>query len=208
VLFTEDADINHTKATLAVIKAAVADTTQHEASGTTSAAVGNTVTLNTPANTVWTKTGEYLVVLKYADNSYKYAMAEFTNGKKTLTQSYFVEPEDDDGTGGDILESDIDANLLGTWVDNLNGTTLTVTFASNGTVTWGGSAGSLLNTTTSAYQGTGYQFVWVANNGTIAYKYSGPNIPVTTYSVYGYSINGGELVLTVSGVAFVTLVKQ
>ncbi|GHV81101.1 hypothetical protein AGMMS49944_28920 [Spirochaetia bacterium] len=76
--------------------------------------------------------------------------------------------------GGGGLVSDIDTNLLGTWEDNLGGTIITVTFGSDGRVTWGGSAGSSLNAVTTAYQGTGYQFVWIATGGQISYNTAAP----------------------------------
>ncbi|WP_010253195.1 Ig-like domain-containing protein [Treponema primitia] len=106
-----------------------------------------------------------------------------------------------DGPDKELPDGAIDTRLIGTWKDTEDGALLTVTFQSNGTVSWGGSIGSSLN---AAYQGGG-QFAWIANNGTISYQYSNPP---QTVDVYGYSINGaGELILTASGVTVVTLSK-
>jgi hypothetical protein len=132
------------------------------------------------------------------------------------------DPNGTPGNGDETLSGDIDSALLGTWkneeqkagetVITEEGSLITVTFASDGTITWGGSAGSTLNATTSAYQGTGYQFVWIATNGKISYKFMGPNISVQTIDVYGYTINGdGKLELSsalVPGTVFATLVKR
>ena len=76
------------------------------------------------------------------------------------------------GTGGG-LTNDIDAALFGIWKDKDNGSLLTITFSEDGII-WGGTAGNTLNTAINSYQGTGYTFVWIANNGTISYKYSDP----------------------------------
>ncbi|MDR1250067.1 MAG: hypothetical protein LBK63_12290 [Treponema sp.] len=110
------------------------------------------------------------------------------------------------GGGGETLTPDIDASLLGTWKDD-TGELLSVTFTST-TVTWGGSAGSILNTTTDAYQGTNYSFVWVAGDGNISYKFSYMGGTPTSIPVYGYTISGNQLALTLSGTTFVTLTKQ
>ncbi|MCL2155164.1 MAG: chitobiase/beta-hexosaminidase C-terminal domain-containing protein, partial [Leptospirales bacterium] len=117
--------------------------------------------------------------------------------------------ESDPGTPGGNLTNDIAAELFGTWKDNIDGTTLTITFSETG-ITWGGTAGSTLNSTTSMYQGTGYTFVWIANNGTISYKYSDPSGNINTMPVYTYALNSsGELELSVPeyGYVFATLVK-
>jgi len=135
----------------------------------------------------------------------------FLNGNATINFSAIYNPSSGGGDGGGdgggpSLSNDIDSTLYGTWVDTLDGNTLTITFASNG-ITWGGSAGSAVNATTSAYNGPGYTFVWVAGNGNISYKYSYQG-QVYTMPVYTYRIEGGNLILSVSGIDFVTMNKQ
>ena len=106
------------------------------------------------------------------------------------------------------LTPDIDSALVGTsWKDNTTGSLITVVFAAGG-ITWGGSAGSILNTTTSAYQGTGYTFVWIAKDGAIFYKYSYNNGPVYTAPVYAYVLGPGTLELKSGGVTFATLIPN
>ena len=91
-------------------------------------------------------------------------------------------------------------------MDNGSGTLLTITFDANG-ITWGGSVGTALNATTTAYQGTGYTFAWVASGGVISYKYSYQG-NVATVQVYSYNVNSsGELELWVSGTLIATLVE-
>jgi hypothetical protein len=109
--------------------------------------------------------------------------------------------------GGGTLSPEIDASLQGTWVDDTGGNTLTMTVTGSG-ITWGGTAGSPLNITTSAYQGTGYSFAWVAKDGNISYKFSYLGGTPTTTPVYGYSISGQQLTLTIGGMPFVTMNKQ
>ncbi|MCL2155589.1 MAG: InlB B-repeat-containing protein, partial [Leptospirales bacterium] len=117
-------------------------------------------------------------------------------------------PGGDPGTPGGSLTNDIDAALFGTWKDNIGGTTVIITFSEDG-ITWAGTAGDSLNSTTSMYQGTGYTFVWIANNGTISYKYSYNNGTPASMPVYTYALNSsGELELKVSGYLFVTLVNE
>jgi hypothetical protein len=108
---------------------------------------------------------------------------------------------------GETLTPEIDASLFGTWKDNTTGELLSVTFTST-TVTWGGTLGSSLNTTTAAFQGTGYSFVWVAGDGNISYKFSYMGGTPTTIPVYGYTISGNQLALTSSGVTLATLTKE
>jgi len=122
-----------------------------------------------------------------------------------LTSLQFTTPNS--SGNGSNLTNDIDSSLYGTWKDNTNGTTLTVTFASTG-ITWGGTSGSTINTTTSMYNGTGYSFVWVANNGAISYKYTYQGGQVQTMKVYGYRMSNGNLILSTGGTDFATLVKQ
>ncbi|MCL2156263.1 MAG: hypothetical protein FWH53_11405, partial [Leptospirales bacterium] len=120
---------------------------------------------------------------------------------------------DDNGvtpTGGG-LTSDIDDALFGTWKDSAGGNSLTITFSEDGII-WGGTAGNSLNAATNAYQGTGYDFVWIADNGTISYKYSDPSGNVNTIPVYTYIFNSsGGLELSAvgaSGSGSVTMVES
>ncbi|MCL2155795.1 MAG: formylglycine-generating enzyme family protein [Leptospirales bacterium] len=113
---------------------------------------------------------------------------------------------------GSIINNDIATELFGTWVDKTNnGTTLTITFSETG-ITWSGSSGDSLNSSTSSYQGTGYNFAWIANNEEISFEYSYNNGTPITIPMYKYSINNsGELVLTAasgSGLPSVTMVKE
>jgi len=131
---------------------------------------------------------------------------EFTNGNATIDFTAIYNP-------GSALTNDIDSTLYGTWKDTIipgnPGSTLTITFSSSG-ITWGGSAGSALNTATAAYQGSGYTFVWVASNGTISYKFSYQG-QVTTIPVYKYRIEGGKLILSTAAMPdtdFATLEKE
>jgi hypothetical protein len=111
------------------------------------------------------------------------------------------------GTGGGGLTNDIDSALAGTsWKDNINGNTITIAFTNDG-ITWGGTAGDLLNQTTSTYQGTGYSLSWVAKGGTISYKYSYNGGTTHTIAVYTYTLNGNTLELYASGYKFATLVQ-
>jgi hypothetical protein len=132
----------------------------------------------------------------------------FTNGIGSVDWNTMTEATGGGGGNeGGTFRPEIDASLQGTWVDTLTGNTLTMTITGSG-ITWGGTAGSVLNTTTSAYQGTGYSFVWIAKDGNISYKFSYLGGTPTTIPVYGYTISGSSLTLTVGGVAFVTMNKQ
>jgi formylglycine-generating enzyme required for sulfatase activity len=110
------------------------------------------------------------------------------------------------GSGNNNLVSDIDSALAGTsWKDNVTGNVITIAFTNDG-ITWGGTAGNTLNSTTAMYQGTGYTFVWIAKNGTISYKYSYNGGTAQTMPVYTYTLNGNTLELKASGITFATLV--
>ena len=117
---------------------------------------------------------------------------------------------EDGSSAGGTLTNDIAAELFGTWKDKADETSLTITFSGTG-ITWGGTVGDSLNTAVNAYQGTGYTFVWIANNGTISYKYSDSSGNINTIPVYTYTFNSGELELRTAGVPgyiFATLVNE
>jgi hypothetical protein len=152
-------------------------------------------------------------------NSSTYGTSYTDSGLSAGTYYYKVSAVSSSGTessqsgyasatvSAETLSPDIDASLFGTWKDNTTGEMLSVTFTST-TVTWGGTLGSVLNSTTDAYQGTGYSFVWVAGGGNISYKFSYMGGTPTTIPVYGYTISGNQLALTSSGVTLATLIKQ
>ena len=138
-----------------------------------------------------------------SDPAFRTATVSFTNGNGTVDFSSFTPVVQGGG-----LTPDIDSALVGTsWKDNMTGSLITVVFAAGG-ITWGGSAGSILNTTTSAYQGTGYTFVWIAKDGDISYKYSYNNGPVYTAPVYTYVLSPGTLELKSGGITFATLIPM
>jgi uncharacterized repeat protein (TIGR02543 family) len=168
------------------------------------------------ANTVtgFTGTGSYMVALYTTSVPitvvYKTGVS-FTNGNATVDYAEMTDllgnaPGTDPGTGGG-LTSDIDSTLEGTsWKDNVTGSIITVSFTSN-SVTWGGTAGNQLNATTSALQGTGYDFVWIAKNGVISYKYSYMGNTPQEITVYTYTLSGNTLELGASGVTIATLIS-
>jgi hypothetical protein len=127
---------------------------------------------------------------------------QFVNGNATINFSAL-------NSGITQLAHDINSTLFGTWKD-ASGTLLTITFASNG-ITWGGSAGNMLNMTTNAFQGSGYSFAWTANNGGISYRYSHMGGATVTTQVYTYTITDGGNTLNLSpigGGASIPLTKD
>jgi len=134
-------------------------------------------------------------------NTFGINNVQFTEGNATIDFAPLVTPS---------ISNEIDEVLAGTsWKDNLPGTpgtTLTISFTTDG-ITWGGTAGNQLNTVTSAYQGTGYTFVWIAKDGNISYKYS-YNGNTQTVPVYTYTLSGDKstLELKVSGYTFATMI--
>jgi hypothetical protein len=164
-----------------------------------------------------TLTGTFNVMLRLVDNpnTVKFQNGvQFTNGSATVNWNTMTVisgngdgPSNGSGNGGSTLNPDIDSALIGTWVDQVNGTILTITFTSTG-ITWGGTSGNVINTSTGAYQGSGYTSAWIAKDGAISlyYTYMGTT---ASYKAYDYAINSqGQLELKVGGVTFLTLVKQ
>jgi hypothetical protein len=137
--------------------------------------------------------------VKYQNN------VSFVDGSATVNWNTMTEITGDDDDNDDDLTPDIDSALNGTWADSMGLISMTVTGSG---ITWGGSIGSSLNTTTDGFQGTGYSFVWVASNGSISYKYSYMGGTPITMEVYTYTISGNQLELKASGMTFATLTKQ
>jgi hypothetical protein len=111
---------------------------------------------------------------------------------------------DDNLPGG--LSAYIDPALAGTsWKDNVGGSLLTLSFSSS-SLTWGGTAGTPVNSTVSAQEA--YSPVWVVKDGIISLKWNIPGTGEQTYDVYGYELSGGNLLLKSGGITFVTLVSD
>jgi hypothetical protein len=134
--------------------------------------------------------------------------AGYTIATLTKTGGGGEEPDPPD----DTLTSDIDASLLGTWKDKpaggygTPGDVLTVTFTET-SITWGGTAGDILNTSLAVYQSYG-SYAWEVKNSSINLVYIDPSIGRYSYTCYTYAINGdGELELQAGGVTFATLTQ-
>jgi hypothetical protein len=108
----------------------------------------------------------------------------------------------DEPAGPPALSSEIDSALYGTWEDSMG--LYRITFSSSG-ISWGGTTGTSLNDTTSAYTGTGYSLVWIATGGNISYKYQYNGGEIYTIPVYQYELSGSQLLLKASGITFATL---
>jgi len=107
------------------------------------------------------------------------------------------------------LSNDIDENLIGTWNEKNTGASIfTITVSSSDGITWGGSSGSAIQTATENIKSQGYKVAWIAKDNKITYVYYEGGTK-RSVDAYAYEINAsGELELKVSGMTFMTLVKQ
>jgi len=138
----------------------------------------------------------------------------FSNGNATINFNDIYGSNNDPGNNSDPgnnndpgLTNEIDASLYGTWVDQLDGNTLTLTI-SNSDIIWGGSAGSIVQDAVQSVRNQGYTVYWVAANGQIIYKYSVPGQTTQEIPLYGYRIQGDNFILTASSYDLFTLNKQ
>jgi hypothetical protein len=151
-----------------------------------------------------------------ADDQGKYITVTVTRaGYSGAKVSAAVGPVTTGDGDSDTLTPDIDSALIGTWRDKPSygdtfGAILTATFTDS-SVTWGGSAGDILNQTVATYQGYG-SFAWEVKNGNINMTYIDPTLGKQSYPCYTYTINGdGELELGIPNMPstpFATLVKD
>ena len=188
----------------------------------TGAASGSTTLYSSGTGSTFNQSGSFMVTLSTTDmlspTVWYITGVSFTNGGATINYNDLVDfsgnnpgsnpgsnPGDNPGDNGGNFTHDIDSDLYGTWVDALTGGMLTITFASDG-LTWGGSAGEIINTTYATYLVEG-SYAWIANNDNISLRYSYMGI-TQTMAVYGYTHDENELSLTAQGLEFLTLHKE